>query len=65
MLAPGKILPMDGKNKRRSRDPIGGLLAVILLLLLAGLIASQVALADPTWRARYSLVDILEGVRPQ
>ncbi|MGE5551110.1 MAG: hypothetical protein ACM3ZC_11375 [Bacteroidota bacterium] len=56
---------MKEKRMRGDRDPFGSFLAVVLLLLLTGLIAAQTALSDPAWRARYSLVDILEGTRLQ
>ena len=47
----------------RKPDYIGTAAAAICCLFLAALVAAQVALALPTWRARLSLVDALEGVR--
>ncbi len=51
-----------GRRRTNSRkDPVGITAAVLILLLLAGIVAIQTALSDPAWRARHSLVDILEG----
>jgi len=45
------------------RDYISGFLASLLFALLAVLIFFQVKLADADWRARFSIVDAMEGER--
>ena len=50
-------------DRDHGRDLVGRAAAAVILLLLAGIIVAQIALASPYWRADHCPVDVLEGVR--
>ncbi|MGQ9780239.1 MAG: hypothetical protein ACUVRM_10275, partial [Bacillota bacterium] len=51
------------RKRSVSSDPFGRFFFFLLLFLLAVLVAVQAALTVPSWRAKLSALEAMEGVR--